>query len=72
MATTPHDLSTVLLRLRRLELITGSRRALARSMGVSASYLGDVMNEKREPGPSILAALKLERAVRYVPISREG
>lgn len=72
MTTPPHDLAAVLRRLGRLELLAGSRRALAGSLGVSASYLGDVMNEKREPGPAILAALKLEREIVYVPLSRRA
>ena len=35
--------------------------------GVSASYLSDVVNSRREPGDKILAGLGLRKVVRYVP-----
>lgn len=38
-----------------------SVRSLAVEMKVSASYLYDVLREKRDPGPSILEFLNLEK-----------
>lgn len=43
----------------------GSQKALAKELGVSQQYLGDVISEKREPGKKILDALKLRKVVRY-------
>jgi transcriptional regulator with XRE-family HTH domain len=42
---------------------------LANQLGVSPQYLGDVLAGKREPGKTILDALKLERMVMYKPVS---
>ena len=39
----------------------GSLRAWAREIGASAAYVSDVMLGKRDPGPKILAALKIEK-----------
>ena len=47
----------------------GSLRAWAKLVGVSAAYASDVMSGRRDPGPKILAALKIEKvpqeATRY-------
>ena len=43
----------------------GSQKALAAKLGVSAPYLGDVLNGRKEPGPAILEPLGLERVVSY-------
>lgn len=48
----------------RLARQAGSLRALARSWGVSAAYLSDVLAGNRTPGPSILKRLGLSRVVR--------
>ena len=42
---------------------------LANQLGVSPQYLGDVLAGKREPGKTILDALKLERMLMYKPVS---
>lgn len=39
----------------------GSQTKTAERYGCSKVYLSDVLNGKREPGPKILGALKLER-----------
>jgi hypothetical protein len=39
----------------------GSLRAFARQHGISAAYVSDVMNWKREPGPKVLRALCLKQ-----------
>jgi transcriptional regulator with XRE-family HTH domain len=42
-----------------------TKKELAKQLGISAPYLGDVMLGKREPGPAILRALKLKRQTVY-------
>lgn len=39
----------------------GDQRAAALRLGVSPSYLGDVLRGRRAPGPKILEALGLRR-----------
>lgn len=46
----------------------GSQTALARYLGISSSYLSDVIKGKRDPGASVLDALGLARVVRYAKI----
>jgi len=43
-------------------------RALAQEIGVTEQYLSDVFKGRREPGPSILAGLGLEKQVIYKPV----
>lgn len=45
--------------------INGSARALAEHWGVSAQYLCDIRKGRRQPGPSILKAMKLKRTTTY-------
>ena len=52
-------------RLRRHVREHGSARALALVIGVSNTYVSEVLNGKREPGPRILAFLGLERHQTY-------
>lgn len=51
----------------------GSQKAFAEKHGLSAAYVCDVMNARREPGKSILDALGLTRVIRYkiTPLKRE-
>lgn len=39
----------------------GSMRAAAREFGVTVSYVSDLLNGRRAPGPKILGPLGLER-----------
>ena len=55
----------LLTRLSRMIEHAGGQRALARSLGVSPSYLHDVIRGRREPAGKLLAALGLKRTVRY-------
>lgn len=43
----------------------GGQKAWAQTVGVSPSYVNDVLNARREPGQAILDALGLVRVVRY-------
>ena len=55
----------LLMRLDRMIQQAGGQRALARRLGLSPSYLNDVMRGKREPAGKLLSALGLQRVVRY-------
>ena len=46
----------------------GNATAVARELGVSASYLHDFMDGRRMPGRKILSALGLRRVVTYEPM----
>lgn len=46
-----------------------SQAALARELGVSTGYLNDILQDRREPGPKVLKALKLQRRVVYEPLT---
>ena len=50
-----------------------SRSALAKEIGVSPAYIGDVLLGKRDPGPAILNVLGLRRQVQitYVQASKK-
>lgn len=39
----------------------GTQAAWARAHGIAPAYVNDVLNERREPGDKILAALGIER-----------
>lgn len=56
----------VCARLNREVRAAGSQKAWALANGVSPQYLHDVLNARREPGATILAALGLRKVVRYV------
>lgn len=56
----PNPIRMLTQRIRRSNKVT-----VARELGVSPSYLGDVMSERRDPGKSILDGLGLQRVVSY-------
>jgi transcriptional regulator with XRE-family HTH domain len=41
----------------------GTQAALAKELGITAAYLGDVLHGKREPGPKLLNALGFRRVI---------
>lgn len=43
----------------------GSQKALAERIGVSNQYLGDVLRQRRSPGPKILAAYNVQPVTTY-------
>lgn len=53
--------------IRRKVKALGSQRALAKELGISQSYLNDVLKGRKEPGEGILAPMGLERVVTYRP-----
>ena len=46
-------------------------RVLGRLLGVSHTYMQEVVKGTRPPGPKILKALQLRRAVVYLPIEEQ-
>jgi transcriptional regulator with XRE-family HTH domain len=52
--------------LQRRVQSAGTQAALAKELGITAAYLGDVLNGKREPGPTLLNALGFRRVITYV------
>lgn len=48
---------------------SGSMRAYARTIGVTVSYVSDLLNGRRAPGPKILDPLGLEKVkvIEYRP-----
>lgn len=55
----------VITTLRREVKAAGSQKALAKSMGVSNTYLCEVLAGRKEPGEKILVPLGIERVVTY-------
>lgn len=53
-------------RLRRAVKAEGSQRQLARRIGISQQHLCDLLSGRRNPGPTVLSWLGLERAYRRV------
>lgn len=51
--------------LKTLTGIHGSQKELAYYLGISASYMNDLVRGRREPGPKVLKAMMLERVVCY-------
>lgn len=43
----------------------GSAYKVAAALDITDSHLSDVLSGRRDPGPSMLKALKLERVVTY-------
>lgn len=66
------DLLGVLAALRRACHAAGGQRAWAAAHGVSEQYVCDVLAARRDPGPAILRALGLVKAVRYVNARRRA
>lgn len=62
---TEADVRAMIARLRDK---SGGVRAMARGLGVSPSYVSDVLNGRRAPGPDFLKAvgIRKEVTVRYV------
>ena len=60
----------VFKRLRAACKAAGGQGAWAERHGMSAAYISDVLNGRRDPGESILRALGLRRVVNYVEVRR--
>jgi len=58
-------LPDILNLLRREAEKEGSQKELAARLGVTAQYVSDVLNERREPGESILKPLGLRKVISY-------
>ncbi len=62
----PHGLGFVYAKLRNATKEAGSQSAFAAKHCMSPAYVSDVLNARRDPGDSILAALGLRKVVGYV------
>ncbi|WP_342164012.1 transcriptional regulator [Methylobacterium sp. SD21] len=62
----------VLARLRRQVEQRGSQKAWADAAGVTPQYIHDVLRGRRGIGAPVLAALGVERIVRYVAVDAGG
>jgi len=49
----------------------GGQKILARKLGVSETYLSDVINGRRDPADRLLSALGMERVVTYRFIEKQ-
>lgn len=58
-------IEALLERVREQAIAAGSLRKYASSIGISAPYLSDVMNRRRDPGPTICKALGYEAVILY-------
>lgn len=58
-------LKDVLALLRKEAEAAGSQKELAAKLGVTAQYVSDVLNGRREPGESILKPLGLRKVINY-------
>ena len=56
---------TKALALLKRKLRGRSQKALAAELGITASYLCDILKGRREPGQSVLDALGMERVITY-------
>ena len=54
--------------LRRKACELGSQKAVAEHLGVSNTFISDILAGKREPTGKVLAWLRLVRTVRYESI----
>jgi transcriptional regulator with XRE-family HTH domain len=64
-----HDDGDVRRMLQAAVAAAGSERALARSLGVTHTYINWIINGKHPPTPAVLKVLGLQRMQRlYVPL----
>ena len=57
------DQNEITTRLRAIVTETGSQREAAIKLGISPSYLGELLRGTRSPGPLVLRALGLKREI---------
>lgn len=50
----------------------GSRAALARKLGITATHVGDLLNGNRDPGDKVLPLLGLKKVIFYTDSRRGG
>ncbi len=56
--------------LRKMVSACGTQAALAKKIGVSRSFLNDVLLGKREPSGKVLSWLGFVRVVRYIRVKK--
>lgn len=55
----------IITEIRRAATKAGTQKALAARLGVSESYIADILNGRKDPGESVLEPLGFERVVTY-------
>lgn len=45
-----------------------NQTAVAESLGLTLSYVNDVLHMRRRPGPKMLRAMGLQQRITYVPL----
>ena len=61
------DKSNLLAELHCITADAGNQANAAKQLGISQSYLCDVLSGRREPGKKLLLALKFKRVITYEP-----
>lgn len=64
-ASSSMSLDAVIAIVRQKIEEVGTQKAFAEKIGISLSYLNDVLRKRREPGEKILSALGLKKEIRY-------
>jgi DNA-binding transcriptional regulator YdaS (Cro superfamily) len=59
----------VINQLKELSKAIGSQVELAGEIGISPTYLSDVIHGRRDPGPAITDYLKIMKVIGYEPIT---
>lgn len=66
------SLSGFYAKLRNACDAAGGQTAWAAAHGLSVSYVNDVLNARKDPGPKIAAALGLQKIVAFVEVAKKG
>jgi transcriptional regulator with XRE-family HTH domain len=59
------DRAQLIVKLKDMAESAGSQLALAKQLGISTSYLSDVLNGRQEPSKALLVPLGFERVTFY-------
>ena len=65
-----YSASYVISHLRELISTYPSQAACAKALGISSAYLCDILQLRRDPGPTVLKALGFEKRTIYVRAKR--
>ena len=60
----PIDISDLIITLEKMSA-RSSQKEVARTLGISAQYLNDIMHYQRKPGKKILSGLGLRKIILY-------
>ncbi|MFC0410993.1 hypothetical protein [Roseomonas elaeocarpi] len=66
----PVTLAAVYLRIGKAVEAAGSQRAYADSLGVSSSFVSQVLNGKKPPTDAMLTSIGVKRVVNFVEVAK--